>query len=143
MDMGTFSSSELSFLEHGFKHYCISVVNFERAVKFYDTLFESLEYITDSKSGIKRYCLKKSRVFLELRHAVNTRTRQFYDIRKSNLSPVSIQVMDKETVDELYNQVLKLNNLSIRKPRYYTIGQEEQYTFYFNDFEGVSIEIHS
>ncbi len=139
--MRTINSSKASTCS--FTYYSLVVVDFHRAENFYDKVLSPLGFTSNIKTGSKRYYLENSSICLELKQSGNTRTRKFYKSRRSNMNSISINVSKKEIVDDMYESVAQFNNISLRKPRFYTVNNEELYAFYFIDFEGASVEVYS
>ncbi len=139
--MRTMNFSKAKAITSGYKCYSYGVTNFNAAVCFYNTLFKSLNFISNEMEDLKIYCFQDLEVYFELRKAIPTRTRRYYKSKSLSSNPISIRVKSKEQVDTIYNQLVHFDNLDQRQPRYYNYGQDERYILYFNDLEGFPVEI--
>ncbi len=139
MKIAKFSKAEA--ITSGYKCYTYGVTNFDTAVGFYNTLFETLNFISHELEGVKTYCFKDLHVYFELRMAIPTRTRRYYKSKSLNSDPISIRVNSKEQVDVIYESLSKFDVIDHRQPRYYDLEGKEYYALYFNDIEGFPVEI--
>lgn len=129
----------MTSLLSGIDHIYLSVRDYDVSVHFYDQVMEALGlHKGDKPIAGERHAHYLAPTFqLTIRPA---RTKASHDPYASGLHHLCFQTHSKEAVDRCY-QILKDVGVNVSEPQYYPEYHPEYYATFFNDPDGIRLEI--